>query len=160
MRRIISLPVLLGAGLVLAGCTAGGSSGGPAPDACDVTVVVDFGVLDEPAVEECAAAGPALDVLEAAGVTTEGTADYGDAVVCRVNGRPSPDEQVTIPGEASFVESCATLNAVAYWALWVKPSSDAEWEYAQEGLNTLELDVGQSVGLVYTIGTDSVPPEG
>lgn len=158
MRRIILLPALIAGSLALAGCAAGDSPDAPTSDACEVTVVVDFGVLDAPSVEECVAAGPALDVLDAAGVTTEGTADYGDAVVCRVNREPAPDEQVAIPGEAPFVESCATLNAVAYWALWVKPSADADWEYAQEGLTTLELAPGQAVGLVYTVGTDSVPP--
>ncbi len=153
--------------LALAGCAApavvpsstpepqGSAAGGCA----EVAVVVDFGPLDDPAIADCVAAGPAADILAEAGATTEGTVDYGDQVVCRVNGQPSADTEVTIEGEAPFVETCQTLSAVAYWALWVKTSPDSEWEYAQEGVSTLELTDGQSVGLVYTPGTETVPPQ-
>lgn len=164
--RTAPLLLLAVAALALAGCTAAAPE--PTPTAteesaggCDqVTVVVDFGVLDEPAVEACAGAGAATDILGEAGVTTEGTVDYGDQVVCRVNDQPSPDEEVVIDGQAPFTESCQTLNSAAYWALWVKTAPDSEWEYAQEGVNTLQLTDGQSVGLVYTAGTDSTPPAG
>ena len=120
----------------------------PTDNACaEVTVIVEYGSLDAPRVEACAPAGAASDALEAAAITTEGTADYGDQVVCRVNDLPAPD-----------VESCATLPANAYWALWVKDGADADWAYAEEGVATLQLTAGQSLGLVYTEGTDSVPP--
>ncbi len=125
-----------------------------------VAVVVDFGPLDEPALAACVDAGPAAEVLEAAGVSTEGTVDYGDQVVCRVNGQPSADEEVVIDGQPAFRETCQTLNAAAYWAIWVRSTPGADWEYAQEGVNTLQLTDGQSVGLVYTPGTESVPPQG
>jgi hypothetical protein len=151
------------AALALAGCAAtpeAAPTAQPTASAsCDVTVVVDFGVLDEPSVKECADAGAATDILAQAGITTEGTVDYGDQVVCRVNDEPAPDETVTIEGQAPFTESCQTLNSVAYWGLWVKNTPDGEWEYAQEGVSTLELTAGQSVGLVYTPGTESIPPQ-
>jgi hypothetical protein len=154
--------------LTLAGCAAPApeATTTPAPEAtaggpCEqVSVVVDFGPLDEPSIAACAAAGPALDVLDEAGVVTEGTADYGNAVVCRVNNTPSPDEPVELDGEEPFTESCDTLNSLAYWALWVRNSPDGEWEYAQSGVDALELADGQSVGLVYTPGTESIPPQG
>jgi hypothetical protein len=154
--------------LALAGCAApaAGPSSTPEPEAASggdcaqVAVVVDFGPLDEPAIADCVAAGPAADILGEAGITTEGTVDYGDQVVCRVNGQPSADAEVTVDGQAPFVETCQTLSSVAYWALWVKNSPAAEWEYAQEGVTTLELADGQSVGLVYTPGTESIPPQG
>jgi len=156
-------PALVFAVLALAGCAAPAPVVSPEPtvaEGCsEVTVVVDFGVLDEPSVEACASAGIALDVLAEAGVTTEGTVDYGDQVVCRVNDEPAADETVTVEGQAPFVEACLTFNSVAYWALWVKPGADGEWEYAQEGVTTLELSDGQSVGLVYTPATDSIPPQ-
>lgn len=164
--RTAPLLLLAVAALALAGCTASAPEPAPAtpeaaPAGCEqVTVVVDFGVLDEPPVEACVAAGAATDILGEAGVTTEGTVDYGDQVVCRVNNQPSPDVEVTIEGQAPFTESCQTLNSVAYWALWVRTAPDAEWEYAQEGVSTLQLSDGQSVGLVYTAGTDSTPPMG
>lgn len=159
-------PALLGIALVLAGCAATPSSDTtptaeetPAA-ACEVNVVVEFGPIDEPPLGACAAAGAATDILAASGITTEGTVDYGDQVVCRVNDLPSPDEEVTVDGQEPFIESCETLNSVAYWALWVKNTPDGEWEYAQEGVNTLELSDGQSIGLVYTPGAESIPPQG
>lgn len=158
-RILLALPLL---GLTLAGCAAPVAE--PTPDetvACDVHVVVDFGVLDDASIDSCAEAGPAQDVLADAGVATEGTVEYGDQIVCRVNNRPAADETVTVDGEEPFTETCTSMPvATAYWALWVKNSSDGEWEYAQEGVGTLELEAGQSVGLVYTAGLESVPPAG
>lgn len=161
----ITTPALLVAVLALTGCAAAAPAGPAATESasanCDkVTVEVDFGVLNKPQLDACASAGVATDVLAAAGVKTVGTADYGNQVVCRVNNEPAPDETVTITGQQPFTESCATLNSVAYWALWVKSSPTADWEYAQEGATTLQLKDGQSVGLVYTAGTDSTPPKG
>lgn len=165
-----SLPVvitgLFAAALLLAGCAPTTPESTPVPEAtadggcAEVGVVVDFGVLDEPPIAECVSAGIAVDVLADAGITTAGTVDYGDQVICRVNEQPAPDEQVVVEGQQPFTESCQTLNSVAYWALWFKAAPDAEWEYAQEGATTLELTDGQSVGLVYTPGTDSIPPQG
>lgn len=160
MTRLVP-SVLLGlAALVLTGCAAAPVAPSAAPDAstCEVEVVVNFGPLDEPALQACGPSGVAADILAVAGVTTEGTVDYGDQVVCRVNGQPSADEEVTLDGVEPFVETCQTLNDVAYWALWVKAAPDAEWEYAQEGAATLELAAGQSVGLVYTPITDTITP--
>ncbi len=144
--------------LALTGCTAPAPETGPtsvasepaADGACadsEVAVQVDFGSLDADQIKDCAPSGPASDALAALDISTEGTADYGDQVVCRVDDQPSPE-----------VESCATLPANAYWALWVKEDADAEWAYAEEGVATLELSGGQSMGLVYTEGTDSTPP--
>lgn len=159
MSRLPLLAALALGAFALSGCAAASS---PTPSdtsaACEVAVVVNFGPLDEPSVDGCAAAGPATDVLAAAGVTTEGTVDYGDQVVCRVNGQPSPDEEVVLEGEEPFVETCQTLNDFAYWALWVKTAADADWEYAQEGVATLELAPGQSVGLVYTPIAETIEP--
>ena len=150
-------PVLLVAALTgCAGTGQAGSSVTPSKTAsasagpcAEVTVVVDFGTLDAPSIRACGPAGVALDTLKAAKVATEGTADYGDQVVCRVDNRPSP-----------AVESCAKLPSAAYWALWVKTAADAKWDYAQEGVATLKLTPGESVGLVYTVGSDSTPPQG
>jgi hypothetical protein len=156
---LIALPLLA---LLLAGCTAPAVE--PTPDetvACDVHVVVDFGVLGEDSIDSCAGAGSAQDVLADAGVATEGTVEYGDQIVCRVNDRPAAHETVTVEGEEPFTEPCTSMPvATAYWALWVKNTPDGEWEYAQEGVGTLELEAGQSVGLVYTAGLESVPPAG
>lgn len=168
---------LLGA-LALTGCAAGTTTpaAGPAPSStgsasaapggscAGVNVVVDFGPLDEATITDCAATGdaatvPASRLVAAAGATTEGTVQYGDQVVCRVNGRPAADETITVDGAAPFTESCQGMPAAAaYWALWIRPSADADWEYAQEGLGSLQLKPGQSVGLVFTTGTETPTP--
>jgi hypothetical protein len=172
-RRIAPLavvPVLLA---LLAACapasptldatpTVGPSSQPTGEAGCaEVAVVVDFGVLEAPSVAACVAPGGAIEVLAAAGVEVEGTVDYGDQVLCRVAGRPAADETVEVPGADPFVEECLSMpSANAYWALWVRDSAGAEWEYATEGVATLQLAAGQSVGLVYTSGPDQTPPKG
>lgn len=158
--------------LALTGCATSAPAEAPSPSAsaatgdatseCDgVAVVVDFGALDSPSIAACSDAGPAADAVADAGIETEGTVEWGDQVVCRVNDRPAADETVAIEGQEPFVEACQSMpTATAYWALWVKADPSAEWEYAQEGLGTLQLDAGQSVGLVFTAGTESTPPQG
>ena len=115
----------------------------------DVTVIVDFGTLKHDAIKTCARAGTAAEVLKAAHIETAGTTDYGDAVICRVDALPSPAS-----------ESCAKLPSAAYWAMWVKPSADGKWDYAQEGVQTQKLTAGEYLGLVYTTGSDSTQPQG
>ncbi|HSP75424.1 MAG TPA: hypothetical protein VLO31_04320 [Cryobacterium sp.] len=168
---------LVGA-LALSGCAtsvpetdttpAATTTAAPADGSCTgVSVVVDFGALDAPEITDCVDTGTADDaetiaagtVMETAGVATEGTVEWGDQVVCRVNGRPAADESIEVAGETPFTESCESMPAAAaYWALWVKPTADADWEYAQEGLGSLELAPGQSVGLVFTTGTETPTP--
>ncbi len=144
--------------------TAAATDPSAGEDCTGVSVVVDFGPLEAPTITDCAATGdaksvPASTVVAAAGATTEGTAQYGDQVVCRVNGRPAADETITVDGTAPFTEACQGMPAAgAYWALWVKPSADADWEYAQEGLGSLQLSPGESVGLVFTTGTETPTP--
>lgn len=93
----------------------------------------------------------AADVLAAAGVETEGTEEYGDQVVCRVDGAPAADAPLTAEDGSEYVEKCESMPAAfAYWSLWVKPAG-AEWDYAQEGLSTLQLEPGESLGLLFTL---------
>ncbi|MDY7527871.1 MULTISPECIES: hypothetical protein [unclassified Cryobacterium] len=172
---------LLGA-LALSGCATGPSTSpsgtaapraaataaateSASPEACSgVRVVVDFGTLAAPKITDCVDTGTATTiaasaVMKTAAVATEGTVQYGDQVVCRVNGRPAADETVTVTGQASFVESCQSMApAYAYWALWIQQSPGAAWEYAQEGLGSLQVTPGQSLGLVFTTGTETPTP--
>ncbi|MDJ0378238.1 hypothetical protein [Cryobacterium sp. PH31-L1] len=131
-------------------------------DCTGITVVVDFGTLDADTVTDCVdATDPiaASAALTSTGVSTEGSVEYGDAIVCRVNDRPAADETVVVDGQASFTETCASMPpAYAYWALWVKATPGADWDYAMEGLGTLEVEPGQSLGLVYTTGTETPTP--
>lgn len=158
-----SLILLSLAVLTLSGCSASNESGFESNGACDgVVVEVNFaGQADS--IASCVAINGtsevAKDVLGQAGVSIEGTKAYGDAVVCRVNGVPSATQEILVEGEAPHKESCDEFPpAFAYWALWVKDSSDAEWDYAMEGVSTLQLSKGQSIGLALTLGGEAITP--
>lgn len=149
--------------LVLAGCSDASEDGFSADGSCDgVVVEVNFGELGE-RINSCVAINGtsevAKDLLSQAGVSIEGTRAYGDAVVCRVNGIPSSTEPLIVEGEEPHIESCDEFPpAFAYWALWVKESDDAPWDYAMEGVSSLQLSKGQSVGLALTLGGKVVTP--
>lgn len=159
------LPLILLAisALALSGCSAADDSGFSAAGDCDgVVVEVNFaGQGDQ--ITSCVAINGtsevAKDVLGQAGVSIEGTKAYGDAVVCRVNGVPSATEELIVEGEAPHLESCDEFPpAFAYWALWVKDSDGAAWDYATEGVGSLQLSRGQSIGLALTLGGDAITP--
>lgn len=129
-----------------------------------VTVIVDASALAD--AEDLSRTWCALtdepiaasDALERANIATEGTDEYGDQVVCRVNGVPAED--VAIPAEdgSDYFETCASMPAAfAYWSLWVKPGG-AEWAYAEEGLSTLQLDPGESIELLFTLNGEPAAP--
>ncbi|MEY4532512.1 MAG: hypothetical protein RI926_281 [Actinomycetota bacterium] len=149
-------------GFLLTGCATVDTDPAVTGGTCDgVELVVNFGVLDGTNSSQCVeisgTSAKAIDVVQGAGFETEGTATYGDAIVCRVNGLPSPSEPVVVPNQAEFTESCADMPpAYAYWALWQKTSPDAAWDYAQAGLGDLTVKKGESLGLVFTTG-DSTP---
>ena len=88
MKTSLAAVALLAA-LALAGCAPTAQETAPTPTASDacagVEVVVDFGVLDAPSVNACVDAGPAVDAVADADITTEGTVEWGDQIVCRVD---------------------------------------------------------------------------
>lgn len=149
--------------LALSGCSSSNESGFDSSGLCDgVVVEVNFaGEGDQ--ITSCVAINGssevAKDVLGQAGVSIEGTKAYGDAVVCRVNGVPSATEALLVAGEEPYSETCDEFPpAFAYWALWVKDSDGAQWDYAMEGVSTLQLSKGQSIGLALTLGGDAITP--
>ncbi len=163
LSRARSVAALIAAtSLLLAGCASTSNADTSAAGTCDgVQVVVNYGILDGTNSSQCieikGSSAKAIDVVHDAGFSTEGTATYGDAIVCRVNGLPSPTEPVVVQGQAEFTESCADMPpAYAYWALWQKSSDTASWNYAQAGLGDLTIKKGESLGLVFTTG-DSTP---
>jgi len=133
-------------------------------DACSgVTVVVNYGILSEDRDQVCVefqdAEALAKDVVSFAGYEITGTGTYGDKVACRVNGLPSESEPFVVEGEEPHLETCADMPAgFAYWALWVKDSDTADWDYAQEGVGTLMLEAGSDVGLVFSTGGETPVP--
>ncbi|MBO9578551.1 MAG: hypothetical protein J7480_07265 [Microbacteriaceae bacterium] len=161
--------------VLLAGCAA---QSAPAPSESDpvasapagadcgdagVRVVVEFTVLEDAQdVDACVLADAptsATEVLAAAGVGTEGTLKWGDASICRIDGRPSQEETVRVDGFPPIHEDCDDFTPGAYWAVWVLPAG-GEWAYAPVGVNELELQPGEALGLVFTTGdgTVSLPP--
>ena len=152
--------------LVIAGCAASPAEaftlGDPA--SCDgVAVMVNYGILSTEreisCVEFTESNVMANDVLQFAGITTEGTETYGDQVVCRVNGLPSESEPFVVEGEEPHLESCEDMPpAYGYWALWVKQSAEAEWAYAEEGISTLPVEPGMTIGLAFSAGGETPVP--
>lgn len=129
-----------------------------------VTVVIDAGdlsggdTIDRTACVLTTEAVTAADALDTLGVKREGTTQYGDDVICRVDGLPSASAPVGSTQDPTYVEACATMPAAfAYWSLWVKPAGGA-WDYAQEGAATQSLKPGDSVELLFTLdGAPAAP---
>jgi hypothetical protein len=85
-----------------------------------VTVIVDFKALGGGLQRGCAI-NPAsgLDALHKAGFGTAGTTRWGNAFVCRIDGKPGNPP-----------ESCAeTPPGTAYWAYYTARPTDASWKY-------------------------------
>lgn len=135
--------------LIVAGLVFGGFVALQKPADC-IEVYVDFGPLSETKTVQCITTSTemdAVDVLESAGYTLEGTQEYGDAVVCRVNGLPDATQ-----------ETCVAMpSEKAYWAILIKEhelfpipfNTAGEWGWAQVGIVDLHLHPGDSIGLVF-----------
>lgn len=175
--RTLALAALAGIALTLAACT-----GTTAPDtsasapagtsplvtdvACEgdegVTVIVDSGDLDADidrttCVLTDAPIG-AADATAIAAVTTEGTTEYPDQIVCRVDGVPAEDTALEGDDGTVVNEKCDSMPpAFAYWSLWVKPAA-GEWGYAEEGLSTLQLEPGDSLQLLFVLNNEPAAP--
>ncbi|MBP1134619.1 hypothetical protein JOE31_000851 [Arthrobacter sp. PvP023] len=127
-----------------------------------VKVIVDSGALKQDAADTsvCVPADApilASKALEEADVETEGTTQYPNELVCRVNGVPAADFDITHK-EGTYREECQGMPAAfAYWALWVKPAS-GDWAYAQEGLATLKVSPGESLELLFTVDGEPAAP--
>lgn len=89
----------------------------------------------------------AYEVLASVGLATQGTVEYGDAIICRLNGVPDITQ-----------ESCETMPpAESYWAVLIKEheliplpfNTTGVWGWAQTGANEVVLSPGDSLGLVF-----------
>jgi hypothetical protein len=143
--------------------SASASASSAAGPCAGVKVIVDSGSLKQSAADKSVcvpvtAATPASKVLEEAKVKTEGTTQYPTELVCRVNGVPAADFDITHKG-GTYREDCSKMPAAfAYWSLWVKPAS-GDWAYAQEGLATLQVNPGESLELLYTVDGEPAAPK-
>ncbi|BDV31665.1 hypothetical protein [Microbacterium terricola] len=168
-------PLLLAAtallALSLSACAGGAAPAASSPsgtpeasapaDCAGVTVIIDASAIDGDSSASCVATDAAIgaaDALAQADVTTEGTEEYGDQVVCRVNGEPAADLALPAEDGSEYFEECASMPAAfAYWSLWVQ-SDGGEWGYAQEGLSTLQLQPGDRVELLFTLNGEPAEP--
>jgi hypothetical protein len=133
-----------------------------AAECAGVWLEVDFDILGADIIETCistTAPVEAMTVLDAAGVTITGTADYGLDVVCRVNGLPAADQSLKISGHESYRETCAAMTPeFGYWSVWVEDRATGTWDYATVGIDNLTLAPGESLGFTFTSGTHTDPP--
>ncbi|WP_328997928.1 hypothetical protein OHA18_26095 [Kribbella sp. NBC_00709] len=142
MRRVLA--VLAGLVLVAAPLSASAvdpSHGSPGfcPTDEGVTVVIDFQALGGTTVVRCAPGpvGPGFtghSALVDAGIQLQGTRRWGEAFICRLEGRPGPNEIVPIAGHPKYKEPCIdTPPASGYWSYWWA-TSGGQWQYSQWGV--------------------------
>ncbi|MET0779899.1 MAG: hypothetical protein ABWY26_04860 [Microbacterium sp.] len=174
--RILAAAAAAALLLALAACTAtpapqtsasdtpASAPSAEAAECAGVRVVVETGDLDVPdgpAGSTCIDTDEAIaasDAVAEAGLTLEGTDEYGDQVICRVNGVPAEDFALTAEDGSEYLETCASMPAAfAYWSLWVQPAG-GEWAYAEEGVSTLQLEPGESLGLLFTLNGEPAAP--
>ena len=141
--------------------TAAASSSAASEPCAGVKVIVDSASLKQAAADTSLCVpvdGPTLAsaVLSQADVKIEGTAKYPTSFACRVNGVPAADFDIKHKGGTAR-EACDDKNTVSYWALWVQPAAGT-WGYAQEGLDSLKLNPGESLELLYTVDNEPAAP--
>lgn len=139
------------------------ASSDAASEPCDgVRVIVDSGALKQAAADTSTCLPVteptvASEILDEANVKTEGTDKYPTELVCRVNGVPAADFDITHKA-GTYREECKDAPAAfAYWSLWVKPDA-GDWAYAQEGLATLKVSPGESLELLFTVDGEPAAP--
>jgi hypothetical protein len=129
---VLSKPVAAAVGAAIAFCAFAvsaprrGAAASACSDTAGVTVIVDFTRFGGAIERGCdpGEAANALDAVRTAGFTTAGTARYGDAFVCRIDSRPSPES-----------EACTdTPPAKSSWSFYYARSTDKAWTYSSVGV--------------------------
>jgi hypothetical protein len=132
-----------------------------------VTVVVDFNELGGGIVVRCAP-GPVgsgytgLDALQDAGFTPEGTKRWGLQFVCRIAGKPAPDQKLPIKGDPNYREACVdTPPAEAFWSYWYAPNGGT-WTLSAEGPVNRDAIPGGFEGWSFSLNhsQQTAPPPG
>jgi hypothetical protein len=138
-----------------------------------VNVVIDYGIFDpqDAPYEKCIETEneiTALELMKSANFQLEGTDKYGNAVVCRLNNLPKPNEAIGVAGHEDYIESCKDMPAeFAYWAVFEKRKQalpnpadlNTKWAYAQVGVAELALKPGDSLGFIFTVNGNVKFPE-
>ena len=121
-----------------------------------VTIVIDYqdlgGGVKTYCVSNLTKPTTGLGALTAAGVSFQGTTSDGSAFVCRINGRPSATETMTLPNGDKYTEKCVTSPpGSAYWSYWTaKPGGS--WSYASQGAASRQVVFGSYEGWSFSLG--------
>lgn len=138
---------------VVSPAPARAASAGYCPDGNGVTVVIDFQELGGGTIIRCAPGDQALGLsaLRNAGIGFEGTARWGEAFICRIEGKPGPADEPCID----------TPPATAYWSYWHAPNG-GNWTYSDKGLMARKPPLGSFEGWSFAKNktSGSVPPPG
>lgn len=118
--------------------------GAPCAPGEGVTVLVDFGALDDVVRIGCAPGGQAdgFAALAAAGFTVGSEAGPGST--CTIDGLPT-----------TGYPDCWYAG---YWGYWKAPDFETEWDYSTVGSGEGPLPAGSVEGYVWTVGTEGEPP--
>lgn len=107
------------------------------PDGNGVTVIIDFQDLGGDSIVRCAVGDQAtgLAALKNAGIQITGTARWGEAFICRIEGKPAPNAEPCID----------TPPASAYWSYWYAPNGGS-WKYSEWGVANRKPPLGSFEG--------------
>ncbi len=118
-----------------------------------MTVIVDFTAFGGDIERGCDPGQPAttLEAMHTAGFATVGTARYGEAFVCRIDGRPSPKK-----------EACTdTPPASSSWSFYFAQPTDRAWTYSAAGVLGYEPRSGSVIAFAFgNYAKPGVPPSG
>ena len=146
---LVAVGLVLGVPAVAPVGTAAQAASGRCEPGTGVTVVVDFGGLGGGVPIGCDPSGggkAASQVVPAAGFSV--TYVNGQPFVCRIDGKPSAD-----------AESCQrTPPADAYWGLFWSDGESGTWTYSSQGIASLKVPEGGSIGLRWQDGGDREQP--
>lgn len=129
-----------------------------------VTVVIDFQALGGTTIVRCAP-GPVgrgftgHTALVDAGIQLEGTRRWGESFICRLEGRPGPNERLAIRGNTNYKEACVdTPPASGYWSYW-SATNGGRWQYSQWGVKNRQAIRGGFEGWSFSLNAtaDSNP---
>jgi hypothetical protein len=145
---VLRKPLAATTGVAIAFCAfaAPGARADAAPvSACTaqsgVTVIVDFTAFGGDIERGCDPGQPetALEAIHTAGFATAGTARYGDAFVCRIDGRPSPEK-----------EACTdTPPASSSWSFYFARPTDRGWTYSAAGVLGYQPPSGSLIAFAF-----------
>jgi hypothetical protein len=151
LRAATAVALTLTVSTGVAGVARAAGTAGYCPDANGVTVVVDFNELGGGTSIRCAPGGQPTGhaALRNAGFTIAGTARWGEAFVCRIQGKPGPQSEPCID----------TPPTTAYWSYW-HASNGGSWTYSDKGLMSRKPPAGSFEGWSFSLNRASAPAPG